>query len=104
MEHIFKNKTKVNKVTLILDSALDRNISMTHTYKRKEGYVIPDVMPKEFHIEGLKGNKWTQVTRISGNYRRLVRLEIGKEYEGIRFVLDKTHGAKKTKVYAFYID
>ena len=104
VEYIFKNKAKVNKVTLILDSALDRNISMTHTYKRKEGYVIPDVMPEEFHIEGLKSSKWTQVARISGNYQRFVHLGIGKEYEGIRFVLDKTHGAKKTKVYAFYID
>ena len=102
IELIFSENTLIKDTTLILDSGLDKLVAMSHC--QKDAYIgsLPDVMPKVFRLEGRIGGKWIELVREDCNYMRIVRFEINRHLEGIRFVLEKTWGAPESQVYAFY--
>ncbi|MCK4282793.1 MAG: FAD-dependent oxidoreductase [Candidatus Brocadiae bacterium] len=99
----FDRPEPIERITLILDSALDKNIQMSHHQKDDQLTSPPDVLPRGFRVEGLTGGNWTELARVKNNCQRLVRLPIGRRLDAVRFVLDGTWGAKETKVYAFYL-
>ena len=104
ISYIFPEKTLVKKATLIVDSGLDKLVTMSHHQRDDQLVSLPDVMPRAFRIEGMIEGRWEIISKIKDNYMRLVRVEIGKEIEGIRFVLEKTWGGSKSRIYGFYIE
>jgi hypothetical protein len=95
---------RVEEVTLVLDSGMDRMIQMGRHQKDRMGLRVPDVCVREFRVEGLEGGEWKVLHRVTNNHQRLVTLRIGKEIEGVRLTLEKTWGADEGRVYAMYID
>ena len=104
LECLFHQRSAVRQVTLILDSALDKPILPSCHGAYGQLRVVPDVMPKSFHLDGLSDGTWTVLARIEDNHQRLVRLPVEERLEGIRFVLDRTWGSDRTRVYGFYVD
>ena len=94
---------RVNEAVLVLDSAMDRCIAMSHHQKDNQLRAVPDVMAKTLRLEGLTNGAWVLLQRIEGNYQRHVRIPVGKELEEIRFTLEETWGADASRVYAFYL-
>lgn len=52
----------------------------------------------------MMNGRWTELQTIDDNCMRLIRLRVDKKIEGARFILEKTWGAEKSRVYAFYVD
>ena len=100
--YTFKTPVKVMDMTLVLDSGLDQNITLSYHQKDNQLTSPPDVMPKAFRIEGLFEDQWKPLARVEENHQRQCRLPIGQTLKGIRFVLAQTWGAPQTRVYAFY--
>lgn len=100
----FATPCAVREVTLIVDSALDRNVALSYHQLDQQLTAPPSVTPKAFRIEGLQNGVWRTLHTIEGNYQRLVRLPIDGHYEGIRFTLDATWGNERSRLYAFYLD
>jgi hypothetical protein len=61
-------------------------------------------MVKDFHIEIRTAEGWRPFRNVTGNYQRLVTVDVGAAVTGIRAVFDATWGADKVRLYAFYID
>jgi len=101
--YLFDRSVRVEEVMLILDSALDALIAMSHHQRDNQLTSVPPVMPKSFRIEGLREGEWRALAAVEENHQRLVRVAVGAEVEGIRFVLDRTWGAEETRVYGFYV-
>lgn len=104
IEYQLNKVNPVNRITLILDSGLDKLIAMSHLQKDNQLTDMPETMPRNFRIEGKIKNKWHILSRVENNHQRLFRCEINKELSGIRFILEKTYGSKKSRVYAFYFE
>jgi len=104
ISYVFKEKSFVNKITVIVDSGLDKLIAMSHHQRDDQLSSPPETMPENFRIEAKSNGRWHTIIRVKNNYQRLFRYETKREIEGIKFVLEKTHGAKKTRIYAFYCE
>lgn len=104
VSYIFDRPERVDAVSLVLDSALGKHVAMSYHQKDKQLTKLPDVMPKAFRIEGLTGSRWRGLMHVDNNHQRLVRVVIGKELKGVRFVLNNTWGGKSSHLYAFYVD
>ena len=102
--YLFPEETFVHSGTLILDSGLDQNIQMSYHQKDQQLTFLPDVMPKAFRLQGLVNGQWQAITTVERNHRRFVKFDIEKEISGIRYILDETWGAKKSRLYAFYVE
>jgi hypothetical protein len=100
----FDGERAIEQVTLVLDSALDKNVAMSYHQRDDQLTHVPDVMPKTFRIETLGSDgAWHTLHRVQNNYQRLVRVPVGRATQGIRFVLEETWGSETTNIYAFYI-
>ncbi len=103
LDYCFDSPQHVSQATLVLDTALESNISMSYHQKDDQWMRVPDVTPKEFRLQGRLGGKWETLAAVTGNHQRLVRLPVQRDLEGVRFVLDGTWGSQMTHVYAFYL-
>ena len=100
----FDGKRDARQVTLILDSAMERNIQMSCHGSYGQLTSPPDVTPRVVRIQRLAGGKWEDAARITDNHQRLVRVPLELRTEGIRFILDETWGASESRVYGFYVE
>ena len=100
----FVRRTPVREVSLILDSAMEKNISMSWHQKDDQLAAVPGTMPRAFHVDVLSGGRWETSARVVDNHQRLVRLAVNREADGIRFTPDALHGDGPSRVYAFYAD
>lgn len=100
----FSHPMPLRQVSLILDSALERNIAMSYHQADDQLSVPPPEMLKAYRLEGLIAGQWRELARESANYQRLVRLAIGQELSGVRLALEGTWGAETTRLFAFYCD
>lgn len=100
----FQVPTEATSVTVILDSGLDQNVALSYHQKDDQLTSPPDVMPKAFRIEGLRGDQWEEMIRVERNHQRLCRFTMKPGLNGVRFVLDETWGAETSRIYAFYVD
>jgi len=104
-EYIFDRPGKVEQVTVIGDSALDRNIQMSYQVPAETQLTAPPaVMPEAFHIDGFIDGDWRQLAAVTDNHQRLIRVPLDGTLAGVRFTLDKTRGADESRLYAFYVD
>ena len=107
VSYILPRAAMVNEVSLVMDSALDKDIAMSlHPRGGRPMPVrgVPRVLPRAFRIQGLKGGKWKTIAAIEDNCQRFLRIPLGKKLSGVRFLLDATWGAKATRLHAFYLD
>ena len=102
-EYRFPTKAHVRDVSLVLDSDLSQRMA-SHWGDGNGLAAIPPEMPRRFHVDALVSGEWRVVQREENNHHRFVRLPVEQEAEGVRFVLDETWGADKTRIYAFYVD
>ncbi|MGC9455286.1 MAG: FAD-dependent oxidoreductase [Phycisphaerae bacterium] len=102
--YTFGAARRVESATVVLDSALDEDLQMSHHRPVEwQRTTLPEQLPERFRIEVLSEGKWQPWAEITENARRMVRLPIGREVSGVRFVLDATRGADSSRVYAFYV-
>jgi hypothetical protein len=101
--YLFEKPVRVKEATLVLDSALEALIAMSHHQRDNQLTTVPAAMPKAFRLESLEGGKWSTVAEVRDNHQRLLRLPVRKKVEGIRWVLESTWGSEESCVYAFYV-
>jgi len=99
----FSHRSRVERADLVLDSALDSLIALSHTQRDDQLTAPPPPLPKVFRLEGLVGEAWQPLARVEGNYQRLVRVPIGRELSGVRLTIEQTWGAPQTWVYGFSV-
>jgi hypothetical protein len=104
IEYRFDEETEVATATVIVDSALDRRVSMSFHQKDDQLTSPPEVMPRVFRVDCLEGDRWREAVKVEDNHRRLCRLRIGRACKGIRFTLEETWGAEESRLYAFCIE
>jgi len=100
----FDGPRPVENVTLVLDTAMDAYIQMSHFKPRPGGFRLPDVIPETFAIDVREGGEWHTLAEVTGNYNRLVRIPVGRPVEGVRYTLKRTRGAPVVRMYAFYVE
>lgn len=102
ISYSFTNQTFVKSLTVIVDSGLDKLITMSHLQKDNQLTKLPDTMPKKFRVEIKKNSDWEILQRIDNNNQRLFRCQVNQSIKEIRFVLEETYGAEVSCLYAFY--
>ena len=102
--YVFDSPRQVAQVSLIVDSAMDKDPAITQLSPTKRQTVPPDVMPRTFRIEMLRDGQWQEAARVDENYQRLVRVPLGQTVSGVRFVLESTWGSQQSGLYAMYLE
>ena len=97
----FEKAVPAERVTLVLDSAME--IENRQSLFNTEPLRVAEVMPKRFRIQALQNGSWNTLYEVKNNYQRQVRFDIKRQVEGIRYILDETWGADKTRLYGFYV-
>ncbi|MHA1727449.1 MAG: FAD-dependent oxidoreductase [Promethearchaeota archaeon] len=101
--YLFNTPAHVAEVKLLLDTAMDRDLALSLHYKNHGMTHIPKETPRRFRIDLLQDGEWRKLHTVEGNYQRQVHVAIGEIIDGVRYTLIATHGAKKSRVYGFYI-
>ena len=104
IEYEFSRLQRVSNLSLIFDSALSRNIAMSHHGEYGQLTRVPPEMVRDFRIQILTSKEWKPWREIKGNYQRLVRMDVGLMVNGVRAIFDTTWGRDKVRLYAFYVD
>jgi len=104
VSYLFPRAAHVREATLILDSALERNIFFSQHGDYGQLTRLPAALPKAFRLEGQRGGVWSPLQRVTDNHQRLARLPVEATLEGIRFTLDETWGSEESRLYAFYLE
>jgi hypothetical protein len=103
IEYNWEKMLRVSEVTLIINSALDKNVAMSYHQPDDQLTAIPEEMIKGVRIEVKIDKGWELFVDVKDNYQRLVRIPIGHRVCGVRATFLSTWGAKKVRVYAFYL-
>ena len=103
-QYLFDRPQAVETVSLVFDSGLDKIIAMSYHQCDNQLMRLPGVLVKSFRIEGHTDGKWRLLSRETDNHRRSVKIRIGQQTSGIRFVLEETWGSPATRLHAFYVD
>lgn len=100
----FASPQPVTSATVVLDSALHKNIQMSYHQRDDQLSRLPDELPRAFRIEGRNDGAWTPLLAATDNRSRLIRIHVHRPLDAVRFTLDATWGAEETHLYAFYLD
>ncbi len=103
--YTFDGESPVESVTLILDSALEKDtaLSLYGGHRNQAEPRVPDVVPRRLRIEGLSGGQWEPLHAVEDNHQRLVRLPINRRLSGVRLTLEEMWAGTESRVYAFYV-
>lgn len=104
IEYAWDSPRRVESVTLVLDSALDKLIAMSHHQRDNQLRSVPEEMVKDFRIEVRSGGAWQPWRKVDGNHQRLVRVGIDAEVDAVKVVFDSTWGSDRVRVFAFYVE
>jgi hypothetical protein len=102
--YLFAKTERVKTATLVLDSALDKDIALSRHYNDVRMTSLPPELPKRFALDVLKNGEWSRAAEIDGNSKRLVRVALDAACEGVRYTLLETYGAPESKTFMFYLD
>ena len=100
----FDGPQPIQAASLVLDSALHKNIQMSHHQKDDQLVHLPEELPRAFRIEGRRDGAWLPIATVADNRDRLVRVPVEGAFDAVRFTLDTTWGGEPSNVYAFYVD
>lgn len=104
VEYTWKDLRHVSATMLIVDSALHKNVQMSHLQNDSQLNHVPEEMIKDIRVEIRSGGAWQAWRSIRGNYHRQVRIDISAEVDGVKVIFDSTWGADKVQVYAFCLE
>lgn len=104
VEYTWSGLQPVKNVVLIFDSALHLSIQMSHHAGHPRLTRVPEEMVKDFRIEIRTPDGWKLLHNVTGNYQRFVRLPVEAAVTGVRATFDSTWGAKRVRLYAFYME
>jgi len=99
----FPGRRRVERVTIIGDSALDKNITLTLHHHSHAGAGLPGVLPRRLRIEGLRGDHWELLDQVRDNHQRLLRRPVGRDLDGLRLTIEALWGSGPGCLYAFYV-
>jgi len=102
--YTFPDARPVREATVIVDSALDKNIFFSHYGDYGQLTAPPPVLPTAFRLEIQQNGEWKTLHQVTGNHQRLLRLPVNETVEAVRFTLDGTWGDEASRLYAFYLD
>lgn len=102
--YAFATPRAIRQATLVLDSALERNIAMSFHQRDDQLTAPPPTLPNAFRVEGKRDGAWETLHAVTDNHQRLIRLPVAGTFEAVRFTIDGTWGEDATKVFAFYLD
>lgn len=94
----------VAQATLLLDSALDRNIQLSYHQPDNQLTAPPPPLPKSFRIEACCDGAWQPVATVTENTQRLVCVPVGRTCTAVRYTLDATWGEGESRVFAYYLE
>jgi len=94
----------VESATVVLDSALHRNIQMSYHQRDDQLTRLPDELPRAFRLEGRRDGAWAPLAEAADNRARLIRVPVAQTLDAVRFTLASTWGAEETHLYAFHLD
>ncbi len=107
IEYHFDEPTQVNGIRLVFDSNLrDKHLKRMPCWYPAEGIEteLPEELLKEFSIKiqtDGEDSKWEEAVYCEDNYKRLVRIPIGKKVTAIRFTPEASWGLDSARIYAF---
>ena len=100
----FDRPRKLHNIALFLDSEMDQNIMFGLLQRPQRLTSPPAVMAKKWLIEVKEGGKWTVLVEEANNYQRHRRFDVGRTAEAVRFTLQQTWGAPRSRVYGFHLE
>jgi len=101
----FDRPEKIERATLILDSALDKEIQMSWHQGNVQLTSPPPEMPRTFRLEARVDGQWRTLADVRDNHQRLFRAAVPWPVEGLRYTLESTWGpVPSSKLFAFYVD
>lgn len=98
----------LNRIQLIFDTGLHRHLTLSHhdgyTSKMQWGRPQEETV-RDYEIEIRAGGEWRCAKKVSGNYQRLNRHELGdlSGIEAVRIVVQKTNGLDHVRIAAVQI-
>ncbi len=104
LEMRFASPTVVERLVLIADSGLDRQIQMSFWQKSDALTAPPPSLLKDGSVEVLAGRRWTPAAQVRGNHQRLVRIAVARRTRAVRLRLQVTWGAKQTRLFAACVE
>jgi hypothetical protein len=100
----FEAPVDAHEVTIVVDSALSRDIEMSPMVGNPPEMKVPDVVVRELDLETRIDGEWKTLHSVRGNYRRQLRLAVNKRVEAVRVRVGRIWGAERTRLYAFYVE
>ncbi len=104
LEMRFAAAVNVEQLTIIADSALDRQIQLSHWGDYGELTAPPETLLRDARVEVLAAGQWSPAGKVCGNYQRLIRIPIDQKAQAVRLTIEKTWGAEKTRIFAAYVE
>lgn len=104
VEYRFDSPAHVRQASLVLDSALQRNVQMSYHQADDQLSSLPPELPRSFIVEAELAGQWTPLLTAADNHQRLIRVPVNRQVTAIRYRLDKTWGEVPTELFAFYVD
>ena len=102
VEYTWDSPRRVREATLVFDSALCRNIQMSHLQQDAQLHSSPPELVKEFVLQ-VRTDGWVTLRHVRDNGQRLVRLPVEMPVTGVRVIPRSTCGAEKVRMFAFYL-
>lgn len=102
VEYRFACPAALNRVELVLDSGLEKDLTFTLHYDNDGSARPPAAMPRRLELQVLQDGAWRTAVELKDNYQRRVSLALPVERaEGLRLHILETWGAETTRVYGF---
>ena len=104
VEYTFDSPRPVAEASLVVDSALDKLITLSHHQRDNQLSAPPRELPRRLRLDVLRGGRWETVAAVAENRSRLVRVPVGGSVGGVRVTLEETWGADRSQLFAFWLD
>jgi hypothetical protein len=101
--YTFDQPTFVHAVRMALDSALQREVQMSHLTGRPQLTSLPPELPKYFILQGLVNGEWIDLIEVHDHHHRVFKAVIDREVTGVRYVLKETWGHCPSHVFHFSV-
>lgn len=101
--YTFPTPSHIQEVSLVMDSQMESNLTMTMLCRQGELDTLPGRLPREFRIEILDNGQWRTIREVRENRMRHLRIPVGETAEGVRFVIERLWDGKSTRVYTFVV-
>ena len=108
---VLDEEKKVEAVTLIFDSDINRDTwgkeldayrrypMKCHVYLEQQPVVMPETLIKAYEIWILEEGSWQLLKKEKENYRRLVKIPVGRRIKAVKVVPQASWGAAEARIY-----